>query len=238
MPKTEDAYLALRAAILDCSLPPDAPLTVSSLKDRFGFGWTPLREALSRLEAERLVVLAPNRGFRVAGVSAESLKDLQEARLALETRLLARSIAEGDDDWAAAVVAAHHRLASTPTPAPDAGLTEIHLWETRHDAFHAALLAGSKAPWLTLFASQISAQLRRHHRNMLSAPDVRQQMMDDSDGTIRATYEATLGLAHHTLLMEATLARDSALAERLLTEHVGFSKAVYEKLWPTPPKKA
>ncbi|WP_439527637.1 GntR family transcriptional regulator [Pannonibacter sp.] len=238
MPKTEDAYLALRAAILDCSLPPDTPLTVSTLKNRFGFGWTPLREALSRLEAERLVILAPNRGFRVAGVSAESLKDLQEARLALETRLLVRSIAEGDESWAGAVVAAHHLLASTPVPSPEAPTAEIHLWETRHDAFHAALLSGAKAPWLTLFAAQISAQLRRHHRNMLSAPDVRQRMLDDRDGSLRATYENTLGLAHHTLLMEATLARDTALAERRLIEHVGFSQAVYETLWPTPDRPA
>ncbi|NBN64598.1 GntR family transcriptional regulator [Microvirga tunisiensis] len=232
MPKTEDAYLALRGAILDCSLAPDAPLTVSSLKDRFGFGWTPLREALSRLEAERLVVLAPNKGFRVAGVSAESLKDLQEARLALELRLLARSVAEGDQAWEAAVVAAHHLLASTPSPDPDAEPASIRLWEARHDAFHATLLAGATAPWLTLFATQISAQLRRHNRYMLSAPDVRQRMQDDRDGTLRALYVRTLGLAHHTLLMEAALDRDSARAEHLLTEHIGFSQAVYDTLWP------
>ncbi|MEH0071411.1 GntR family transcriptional regulator [Pannonibacter sp. Pt2-lr] len=146
MPKTEDAYNALRNAILECSLAPDAPLTVSLLKERFGFGWTPLREALSRLEAERLVVLAPNRGYRVCGVSAESLRDLQDARLAIEPRLFIRSIAEGNEDWEGRVVAAHHQLASTPVPVPNAARDAIHLWERRHDAFHAALLSGTQAP--------------------------------------------------------------------------------------------
>ncbi|WP_123193552.1 GntR family transcriptional regulator [Pannonibacter phragmitetus] len=231
MPKTEDAYNALRSAILECTLPPDAPLTVSLLKERFGFGWTPLREALSRLEAERLVVLMPNRGYRVCGVSAESLRDLQDARLAIEPRLFIRSIAEGGEEWEGRVVAAHHQLASTPVPVPHAARDAIHLWERRHDAFHAALLSGTQAPWLQLFASQVNDQLRRHQRHMLSSPDVRARMDDDPQGRLRETYEKTLGLGPHTELMQAALDRDADRASRLLTDHIGFSLAVFEALW-------
>jgi DNA-binding GntR family transcriptional regulator len=231
MPKTEDAYNALRNAILECALPPDAPLTVSLLRQRFGFGWTPLREALSRLEAERLVVLMPNRGYRVSGVSAESLRDLQEARLAIEPRLFIRSIIEGGQDWEACVIASHNLLASTPVPVPRAPQDAIHLWERRHDAFHAALLSGTRAPWLQLFASQVNDQLRRHQRHMLSSPEVRARMEDDPHGRLQATYEKTLGLGPHTELMQAALDRDAERAARLLTSHIGFSLAVFEALW-------
>lgn len=231
MAKTEEAYDRLKADLLRSRIAPGASLVVAGLKARYGLGWTPLREALSRLEAERLVVLMPNRGYRVCGVSAESLRDLQDARLAIEPRLFIRSIAEGGEEWEGRVVAAHHQLASTPVPVPHAARDAIHLWERRHDAFHAALLSGTQAPWLQLFASQVNDQLRRHQRHMLSSPEVRARMDDDPHGRLRETYEKTLGLGPHTELMQAALDRDADRASRLLTDHIGFSLAVFEALW-------
>ncbi|ADZ72007.1 GntR family transcriptional regulator [Polymorphum gilvum] len=232
MSKTEDAHATVRAAILDCRLPPEAPLAVSSLKARFGFGWTPLREALSRLEAERLVEFQPNKGYRVAGVSAASLRDLQEARRAIEIRLLSRAIDRGGEDWEAQIVAAHHLLAKAPAPFANATVAEVGVWEARHDAFHAALLAGAEAPWLAAFAAQVAEQLRRHHRFMLRAPEVAARLAAPGNDALRQIFADHLGLAHHSALMEATLARDTARAEALLIEHIGFSLAVYEALWP------
>src|SRR5690606_8495545 len=99
MSKTEEAFHRLRADILDARLAPGAPLVISALKEKYGPGWTPLREALPRREAERLVVSHRNRGYRVAPVSATSLRDLQEARRAVEHKLLSRSIECGGPDW-------------------------------------------------------------------------------------------------------------------------------------------
>ena len=80
MAKTDEAFARLKSDILHCVLQPGATLAVSGLSARYGLGWTPLREALSRLEAEGLVVSERNRGYRVAPVSAEALRDLQVAR--------------------------------------------------------------------------------------------------------------------------------------------------------------
>ncbi len=44
-------------------------LRLDDLKDHYGMGASPLREALSRLVGEGLVQLENNRGFRVAGLS-------------------------------------------------------------------------------------------------------------------------------------------------------------------------
>ncbi|MEP3304469.1 MAG: GntR family transcriptional regulator, partial [Roseibium sp.] len=116
MSQTNDAYAVLRRSILDCEFAPDSPLVISSLKARFGLGWTPLREALPRLEAEQLVRFEPNKGYRVAPATIAGLKDLQVARTTVETTLLAQSIERGDDGWEAELVGAHHLLAHTTAP--------------------------------------------------------------------------------------------------------------------------
>ena len=79
MSKTDQAYDALKRDILSGALLPDEPLTVATLTARYGFGWTPLRDSLSRLEGENLVTLVRNRGYRVAGASFAELRDIQHA---------------------------------------------------------------------------------------------------------------------------------------------------------------
>lgn len=235
MPKKQNAYLMLRKAILDCELAPDSPLVISSLKARFGFGWTPLREALSRLEAEELVLSEQNKGYRVAPVSKESLLDLQLARQTLERSLLERSVARGDDTWEANVVAAHHLLAQAPPPIAGLDLEAIEHWEQRHRAFHDSLLAAAEAPWSAGFADRTADHLHRHHRAMLYSSGVLGEgssAAEDSsakDG-LGEVFSAMLGLDHHTRLMTAALSRNRDLALELLDEHVGFSVAVYQAL--------
>ena len=232
MAKTDEAFARLKSDILHCVLPPGATLAVSGLSARYGLGWTPLREALSRLEAEGLVVSERNRGYRVAPVSADALRDLQVARQSVEETLLARSIDLGDEDWEARIVAAHHRLSRAPSLGPDLDARETDAWEAAHDAFHEALLSAGQSRNLSRFQRQITEELRRHHRHMVLVP-TRDTSLDEGTRTaFRALLERTVGLAHHTALMDAALARDSAASISLLREHIGFSLAVYAFLWP------
>lgn len=71
MRASERAYQALRAEILDWSLPPGAGLGEVEQAERLGISRTPVREALSRLVADGLAEQAPGRGTVVADLSME-----------------------------------------------------------------------------------------------------------------------------------------------------------------------
>lgn len=226
--KTEAAYQLLRRDILATRLMPGAPLKLSALRSAYGVGWTPLREALSRLEAERLVTAISNRGFAVAPVSRNELEDLARARMVVELPLLVESIAKGGSDWEEAVVTAHYRLSRCKTAVDDPSDKAVDEWDERHEAFHAALLSASTSGWLLHFRSTISNQLRRHHRFLGLAPTVRAAagLKDGYEEAVAALREA-MAIEHHTALMDAALDRDIERAKALMVDHIGYTLHVY-----------
>ena len=200
---TQGAYEKLRADLLACRILPGERLITRDLCDRFSVSLGAVREALSRLTAEGLVVSEPQRGFRAAPISAADLADLTLARVELETLCLRRAIAQGDVAWETQLVAAAHHLSRMPTRAPEDTARSNEAWVEAHAAFHAALVAGCGSQWLLHLQSLLYAQSERYRR--LSVPfemgerDVQQE---------------------HQAILEATLARDSDKAVHLLAEHL------------------
>jgi GntR family carbon starvation induced transcriptional regulator len=128
----------LRADILGVQFRPGEKLRFRELRARYGVGVSPLREALTRLAADGIVVLEDQRGFRVAPVSRADLEDLTRLRQQLETTALAQSIAEGDEEWEVKVMAAFHRLSKLPENEPGGGRVMNEQWARRHEEFHFA----------------------------------------------------------------------------------------------------
>jgi DNA-binding GntR family transcriptional regulator len=226
--KTEFAYRTLRQEILETRLRPGSPLKLGGLRDTYGFGWTPLREALSRLEAEHLVTSSANKGYTVAPVSMEELSDLTNTRRLVELPMLADSIANGDEEWETALVAAHFRLSRCKPPVENPEELVISDWEERHEAFHMALLAASRSKWQMRFYVQIKDQLRRHHRILAIAPGLAAAQgpgWRDSDA-FHALRDA-LALEPHTELMNAALDHDVERAVTLLSDHIELTKRVF-----------
>ena len=81
---SKNATAMLRELILAGALPAGTKLGEADLATRLDVSRTPVREALSRLAAEGLVDLVPNRGARVARWSDEDLEQIFELRLRLE----------------------------------------------------------------------------------------------------------------------------------------------------------
>jgi DNA-binding GntR family transcriptional regulator len=87
MPKeslTDKAYRRIKAWIIDFQLKPGSHLSVQDLAEALGISRTPVREALSRLEQEYLVVRAPMKGFAVKAVDLDEIADLFQVRTVIE----------------------------------------------------------------------------------------------------------------------------------------------------------
>jgi GntR family carbon starvation induced transcriptional regulator len=228
--KTDAAYRVLRRAILDNALTPGTPLRLRTLQEDYHLGWTPLREALSRLEAERLVTVQRNCGFAVAPVSLAELADLTHARQTLELALLAESIEHGSPAWEDALVAAHYRLGKAALTLEDWAEASISTWLDRHQAFHRALMAGGTSRWLMHLYEQTMDHERRQHRVLMFEHSLR---VAARDGTVNpaappmAALLRAVDLNHHTDLMEAALARDLPRATALVAEHLRHKSEVF-----------
>jgi DNA-binding GntR family transcriptional regulator len=82
---SELTYEALKERILDQKLAPGARLNIDAITKSLGVSSSPVREALVRLEAERLVVLELYSGYSVAPhPTPEYLRQLLDFRLLLE----------------------------------------------------------------------------------------------------------------------------------------------------------
>ncbi|CAM5412762.1 FadR family transcriptional regulator OS=Streptomyces alboniger OX=132473 GN=CP975_12785 PE=4 SV=1 [Streptomyces alboniger] len=93
---TEQAYQSILAAILDGTIPADAPLRLQDLSQSLGMSMMPIREAIRQLEAIGVVEIEPHRGARVRAVSADDLEDTYLTRITLEGILVRRAAARFD----------------------------------------------------------------------------------------------------------------------------------------------
>jgi DNA-binding GntR family transcriptional regulator len=80
----EQAYRIIRDRLVMLEIRPGAPINDAHLARGLGFGRTPVREALKRLETERLVVAFPRRGTFATEVNITDLSHISEVRRQLE----------------------------------------------------------------------------------------------------------------------------------------------------------
>jgi DNA-binding GntR family transcriptional regulator len=86
----DQAYRDLKSAIIDGLYPPGSSLRLSELTETYDMSVIPIREALRKLEVERLVETEPNRGARVAAISVEDVQDAYMTRVMLEGEAIRR----------------------------------------------------------------------------------------------------------------------------------------------------
>ena len=87
------AYLALRDRLTTLQIRPGEPIDDGLVASELEVGRTPVREALKRLEDDRLVISYPRRGTFATGVEITDLAYINEIRVQLEP-LAARRAAE------------------------------------------------------------------------------------------------------------------------------------------------
>lgn len=197
-------FVQLREEIVLGQLKPGERLRIEALRQRYEVAGSPIREALMRLEAEGLVELEENKGFRVAPVSKHELQDLTATRLEIEAVALRKSIALGGVDWEANIISSMHLLASA-SKGPNGGQFERNAeWLKFHRQFHQALLSACQSPLL------LDIQVRLF--------DMAERYVALSISTAKGESRDHVG--EHRALMDAAIARDVDLTLRLNREHI------------------
>ncbi|MFJ4553072.1 GntR family transcriptional regulator [Streptomyces sp. NPDC088817] len=87
----ERAYRDIRDRLIMLEIPPGAPVNEDLLAQSVGFGRTPVREALKRLQHERLIMAYPRRGTFATEVNITDLAHISEVRRQLEPMAAGRA---------------------------------------------------------------------------------------------------------------------------------------------------
>lgn len=209
----ERAFRRLRADIVEGRLAPSAKLDLRSLKETYGMGGSPIREALSRLLTEGLVTAEGQRGFWVAPTSHEDLVDIIEFRRVLECAALRRSIETSDESWEANLLLTFHRLQKQGRKLVQADPEWLQAWEPLHRDFHRALVSGCGSPRMLQQIEKLYDATVRYRQHLMSYQQVAEE-----------------AIAEHRMLLDVALERDADTAVELYSRHLDLTIDLEELL--------
>ena len=200
----ERVFHQLQDAIVRGELAPGSKITEPGLSKVYGISRGPLREAMRRLEAHRLIERVPHVGARVVKLSMKELLELFDLREALESmaaRLAAEHMTPEEIAGLRDVLALHERQA-------DLKSGEAYYQREGDLDFHYRIVLGSHNHMLMNLLCDDLYYLVRLYRTQFSASGTRPQ---------RAFVE------HHRIV-DAIEAGDAELAELLMRRHVSASR--------------
>jgi DNA-binding GntR family transcriptional regulator len=204
VPVAADAiYGTLRQAILRGILPAGERLTEVPIAKLFSRSRTPVREAILRLESERLAERAARGGFVVGGVSPAEVLEVYTVREVLDgvaARLAAQGILPADLDhlrWL------NQQLGEAAEQRDFDAMIGLNI------DFHEAVCRAGRNSLLLQIMRQIHDWVRRF-----------------PDSTFSYSGRAMEAVAEHETLLDAIARRDSEAAERIAREHMATGMKV------------
>ena len=206
---SENVFRRIQAAIVKGEIAPGSKISEPELARTYGISRGPLREAIHRLEGQRLLVRVPHVGARVVSLNHAELIELYEIRESLEgmaCRLAAERMSQGDIDELRRVLDTHERDAAF-----QAGVG-YYQQEGDYD-FHYRIIQGSGNQTLVKMLCGELYQLVRMYRIQFSATPNRPRQ----------------AFAEHHRILDAIADRDGELAELLMRRHIGASKRNIER---------
>ncbi|QDL91169.1 GntR family transcriptional regulator [Paroceanicella profunda] len=155
----QQAYGALKSRILEGGFAPEDMLTERGLAAASGVSRTPLRAAISRLEAEGVIARLPGGALMIRPVTAETLLEIVQTRRLLEAAAAARAaerIAAG-----APLPATLEASRDTMRAYAEGRDTAFDTFWADDDAFHAAVAETAGLQLLPELLAQMRAEARR-----------------------------------------------------------------------------
>lgn len=196
LPLGDAVYSALCRAVITNVLPQGTRLSGVSLAGILGVSRTPVRDALRRLESERLVSSAGS-GSIVISLSIEDIDEIYTLRVALE--------------GCAASLAARHRTRA-----------DLSLLEAVHQAFAEAVEAGDPEQIAHLNSRFHDAVIHAAKSSRLAefVLLLQQSVRRLGSTTLTSSKRAQQSVAEHAVLLAAIRDEDSVTAEVIARQHM------------------
>jgi len=188
----------VRRSIVDGSLAAGAPISITALSARLEVSHIPVREALRRLEGQGVIEFRQGRSAVVAPINVADLCDLLDARLLLESDLVARAARTASAAEVAVSDEALGHLASADRDDP----REV---AACHGAFHRALAGPAASTWEQGLLEVLEHAFDRYVPLLLAGRSL------DGSGELGAQHRA---------LVAALAARDPRAARAAVRQHV------------------
>jgi len=204
----DQVYIDIKERILDQTLKPSERLTIENLSRSLGVSSSPIREALTRLESEKLVVSEFYTGYSVAPApDPKYLRDLLDFRIMLEGECAIIGAPKKNQDTLAAMSSAFENMAKTKRLGTR--YREYDNFIAEDIKFHQAIVASSENLAMIEIYSKLNAIL---HQSRL-------YISRSTDGS---PAEEVM-LEHHQILA-AFVNGDSKAAESAIKLHLNGGK--------------
>ena len=206
MSLADRAYLAIRDQLIMLDIQPGEPIDDDQLAKTLGVGRTPVREALKRLEGDRLVVSYPRRGTFATGMDIADLAYISEIRLQLEPLAARRAAERAPRTTRAELDELALRVEAVDIVRADR--TQVMRWDL---SVHRAIYRAANNPHLEDVLIRYDNLATRIHCMFL-------ERLSTLDMQV---------VAEHVALLRAIAAGEADRAEDLAREHVlGFERAI------------
>jgi DNA-binding GntR family transcriptional regulator len=216
--RASDFAQSLRAEILAGERMPGARVPLDELRQTYGISLSPIREGLSRLVEEGLLVPVGQRGYRVAPLLLDEFLDIKGQRLDLELKALRDSIARGDENWEVELMTAFQRLRNFESRRWVVG--ELAVWEARHHAFHWSLIGACPSPILMRFCRMLHDMGDRYRRVLLRSTEPDRDVGEEHAAMYQAALDRKADVACDVLRIH--IERTSATVIVAMSKHGAF----------------
>lgn len=192
---SDEASSYVRGLIMSGTLRPGASVRPETIGEALNISTTPAREALQALRVEGFLELVPRRGFQVAPLTGQDIRDLFKVQALIGGELAARAAANATDEDLVELEALHHELIAA------AKRNNHELLEAKNHEFHRAinLMADSrKVIW-------VLGLITRY---------VPRQFYSSIQGWPRATME------DHAKILESIRAKDPKATRAAMENHI------------------
>ena len=196
-PLRDLVFEALREAIINGTLKPGERLMEVQLAEEMGVSRTPVREAIRKLELEKLVVMVPRKGAYVADISKTEIAEVFEIRRALEGLAAQLAADRATDDQLETLERYLFRISE----AIDKGDLEATIMLDTE--FHNELYQAANNERLGEMINNLREHIQRYRSTSLAHPGRMKQ-----------------ALSEHRRIVESIGKRDATLAKKLAEEHI------------------